>query len=118
MKDYRPEFSDLSPTIYLDCAYQGPFPRATVVRLQQAIELKCHPNRLKAPEYFRLPERVRGHLATLIGADPSEIALTNSATQGIGIVATGLGLEAGDEVVIASHNFPANLFWDNPILSR
>jgi selenocysteine lyase/cysteine desulfurase len=110
MKDYRPEFSDFSPTIYLDCAYQGPFPRATVARLQQAIELKCRPDRLEAPEYFRLPERVRGHLATLIGADPSEIALTNSATQGIGIVATGLGLEAGDEVVIASHNFPANLF--------
>jgi cysteine desulfurase/selenocysteine lyase len=110
MKDYHSEFADFSPTIYLDCAYQGPFPRATVARLQQAIELKCHPARLEAPEYFRLPERVRGHLASLIGADPAEIALTSSATQGIGIVATGLGLAAGDEVVIASHNFPANLF--------
>jgi selenocysteine lyase/cysteine desulfurase len=110
MMDYCREFPDFSPTIYLDCAYQGPFPRATVARLQQAIELKCHPERLEAPEYFRLPERVRGRLATLIGADPSEIALTNSATQGIGIVAAGLGLAAGDEVVIASHNFPANLF--------
>jgi selenocysteine lyase/cysteine desulfurase len=110
MMDYCREFPDFSPTIYLDCAYQGPFPRATVARLQQAIELKCHPERLEAPEYFRLPERVRGRLATLIGADPSEIALTNSATQGIGIVAAGLGLAAGDEVVVASHNFPANLF--------
>ena len=110
MTDYRQEFPDFSPTIYLDCAYQGPFPRATVARLQQAIELKCHPDRLEVAEYFRLPDRVRGRLASLIGADPSEIALTNSATQGIGIVAAGLGLGAGDEVVIASHNFPANLF--------
>jgi len=110
MQDYRQEFRDFAPTIYLDCAYQGPFPRTTVARLQEAIELKCHPERLEAPEYFRLPERVRGRLANLVGADPSEIALTNSATQGIGIVAAGLGLAAGDEVVIASRNFPANLF--------
>ncbi len=110
MPDYRQEFSDFSPTVYLDCAYQGPFPRATVARIQQAIELKCHPERLEAPEYINLPERVRVRLARLVGADPAEIALTNSATQGIGIVAAGLGLGAGDEVVIASHNFPANLF--------
>ena len=110
MQDYRQHFPDFAPTIYLDCAYQGPFPRTTVARLQEAIELKCHPERLEAPEYFRLPERVRGRLANLVGADPSEIALTNSATQGIGIVAAGLGLAAGDEVVIASRNFPANLF--------
>lgn len=110
MQDYCQEFPDFAPTIYLDCAYQGPFPRTTVARLQEAIELKCHPERLEAPEYFRLPERVRGRLANLVGADPSEIALTNSATQGIGIVAAGLGLAAGDEVVIASRNFPANLF--------
>lgn len=110
MPDYRQAFPDLAPTVYLDCAYQGPFPLATVERLKQAIELKCHPERLAAPEYFSLPERVRAHLAALVGSDPSEIALTNSVTQGIGIVATGLGLKAGDEVVVASANFPSNLF--------
>jgi len=110
MQDYRQEFFDLSPTIYLNCAYQGPFPRKTVARIQEAVELKCHPDRLEAPEYFDLPERVRTRIANLIGADPSEIALTNSATQGIGIVATGLGLKAGDEVVVSAGNFPSNLF--------
>lgn len=110
MRDYRQDFADFAPAVYLDCAYQGPFPRPTVARILQAVELKCHPERLASPEYFDLPERVRGRLAALIGADPTEIALTNSATQGIAIVATGLGLAAGDEVVIASRNFPANLF--------
>jgi len=110
MRDYSQEFLDFAPTIYLDCAYQGPFPRVTVERIQQAIELKCHPDRLAAPEYFDLPNRVRRQIAALVGADPSEIALTNSTTQGVGIVATGLGLQAGDEVVVATTNFPANLF--------
>jgi selenocysteine lyase/cysteine desulfurase len=110
MRDYRQEFADFSPTVYLDCAYQGPFPRATVERLRQAIELKSNPARLEAAEYFRLPERVRARIARLVGADTAEIALTSSATQGIGIVAAGLEFGANDEVVVASSNFPSNLF--------
>src|SRR5271157_3779878 len=110
MRNYRRDFSDFSPVIYLDCAYQGPFPKATVERIHQAIELKSHPDRLKASEYFRLPERVRGQIARLTGAESAEIAITNSATQGIGIAAAGLELGAGDEVVVASTNFPSNLF--------
>ncbi len=110
MPDYRQEFCDFAPTTYLDCAYQGPFPRTTVARIQRAIELKCRPERLEPPDYFDLPKRVRSQLAALVGADASEIALTNSATQGIGTIAAGLDLRAGDEVVIASSNFPANLF--------
>jgi selenocysteine lyase/cysteine desulfurase len=110
MRNYREEFSDFSPLVYLDCAYQGPFPRATVERIQRAVELKSRPDRLKAPEYFGLPARVRARLARLTGADVGEIALTTSATQGIGIVATGLALGPGDEVVVSSANFPSNLF--------
>lgn len=110
MRNYRQEFSDFSPMVYLDCAYQGAFPRATVERIHKAIELKSHPDRLKAPEYFGLPESVRTRIARLTGAEAGEIAITNSATQGIGIVAAGLELGAGDEVVVASTNFPSNLF--------
>src|SRR3989449_6415436 len=95
MRDYRQEFPDFTPTIYLDCAYQGPFPRVTIARIGQAIELKCHPERLGESDYFDRPERVRKRLAGLVGASPSEIALTNSATQGLGIVASGLGFEEG-----------------------
>lgn len=114
MPNYRKDFSDFSPLVYLDCAYQGPFPRATVERIQQAIELKSRPERLKAPEYFGLPRRVRARIARLTGAEEGEIAITSSATQGIGIAAAGLSLAAGDEVVVAISNFPSNLFtWLN-----
>lgn len=108
--DYRGDFPDFAPTVYLDCAYQGPFPRAAIARIQRAIELKSHPERLGSREYFDLPERVRARLANLIGAGPAEIALTNSVTQGIGIVSAGLDLGSGDEVVVASSNFPSNLY--------
>ncbi len=110
MPDYRQEFFDFAPTCYLNCAYHGPFPRATAERIERAIELKCNPSRIAQPEFFDLTERVRASLARLIAADPAEIALTNSATQGIGAVAAGLEWSPGDEVVVASVNFPSNLF--------
>ena len=110
MRDYRSDFFDFAPTVYLNCAYQGPFPRATAARITQAIELKCHPDRLHPQEYFDLPDRVRARFAQLVGAAPQEIAITNSATQGVGVVATGLDLKAGDEIIISSRNFPANIF--------
>ncbi len=109
-QDYRQDFPDFAPTIYLNCAYQGPFPLATVERVHAACELKCHPERLAERDYFDPPERVRARLARLIGAAPEEVALTNSATQGIGIAATGLEFHADDEVVVARTNFPSNLF--------
>jgi len=110
MLNYREQFASFEPTVYLNCAYHGPFPRVTAARIQQAIELKCYPYRLETPDFFDPARRVREQLARLVGADPAEIALTNSATQGIGIVATGLGFRAGDEVVVAASNFPSNLF--------
>lgn len=114
MQDYRREFFDFAPTLYLNCAYHGPFPRATAERIQRAIEMKCNPARIEPPHFFGLTERVRERLARLVGAHPSEIALTNSATQGIGAVAAGLEWASGDEVVVASVNFPSNLFtWLN-----
>ncbi len=110
MRDYRTEFADFGATTYLNCAYQGVFPLAAAARAHDAIELKCHPERMDPAEYFDLPQRVRNHLANIVGSDESEIALTGGATQGIGVVAAGLRLEPGDEVIVASTNFPSNLF--------
>ena len=110
MPDYRTQFADFGGTTYLNCAYQGVFPLTAAARAHEAIELKCHPERMDPAEYFDLPKRVRNHLAGIIGSDESEIALTSGATQGIGVVAAGLHLGPGDEVIVAGSNFPSNLF--------
>jgi len=110
MPDYRTQFADFGGTTYLNCAYQGVFPLTAAARAHEAVELKCHPERMAPAEYFDLPKRVRNHLAGMIGGDESEIALTSGATQGIGVVAAGLPLGPGDEVLVAGDNFPSNLF--------
>lgn len=110
MPNYRKDFPSFAPTVYLDCAYQGPFPRAAIARIHHAVELMSHPERIGSAEFFDLPDRVRAGLAGLIGANANEIAIMNSVTQGIGVVAAGLSLKAGDEVMVASSNFPSNLY--------
>lgn len=110
MADYRRDFFDFAPVTFLDCAYNGPFPRTAVLAIERAIELKKNPATMEAHHFFDITASVRARLARLVGAQPEDIALTNSATQGIAAVANGLEFESGDEVVIASNNFPSNLF--------
>ena len=51
-------------------------------------------------------QRTRESCAKLIGAEASEIALTNNTTVGINIAAAGLTWDAGDEVLVSDLEHP------------
>ena len=50
-------------------------------------------------------EAAREALAGYLGADPAEIALTDSTTMGLGLVYARMRLEPGDEVLTTEHDF-------------
>lgn len=51
---------------------------------------------------------VKSELARLAGVqDSAQVALTNSATEGINIILNGMDWEAGDEIITSSHEHPA-----------
>lgn len=57
---------------------------------------------------------VRAAVARFLGAEPTEIALVRNATEGNAIIAAGLQLVAGDEVIFESHAHPGGSFpWLN-----
>ncbi|MFQ5462252.1 MAG: aminotransferase class V-fold PLP-dependent enzyme [Phycisphaerae bacterium] len=60
--------------------------------------------------FFKRVERVRGLAASLIGANPDEIAFTKGTSEGLSLVANGLTWQSGDNVVIANTEFPANVY--------
>lgn len=63
---------------------------------------------------YAIPDTVRPAVARLINADPSEISLTHNTTEGINIVAAGLRLRKGDEVIITDQEHVGNaLPWLN-----
>ncbi len=59
-------------------------------------------------------EGARADMARFLGAEVAEIAFVRNATEGNAIVASGLKLEAGDEVIFESHAHPGGSFpWLN-----
>jgi selenocysteine lyase/cysteine desulfurase len=60
--------------------------------------------------YDREIERVREHVATLLGAKVSEIAFAKNTTEGLGFVAAGLDWRPGDQVVTCDLEFPSNVY--------
>lgn len=49
----------------------------------------------------------RAALADFVGADANDLAFVTNATTAINVVATGLRLEAGDDLVVTDHAYPA-----------
>jgi selenocysteine lyase/cysteine desulfurase len=60
-------------------------------------------------------ERVRGHVARLLGGDPDEIAITKNVSEGLNIFAAGIDWKPGDNVVFCPElEHPNNVFlWYN-----
>jgi cysteine desulfurase/selenocysteine lyase len=59
-------------------------------------------------------EHVRGLFGRLLNADPLDIAFVKNTSEGIGIVAEGYPWQAGDNVIIAEEEYPANQYpWLN-----
>lgn len=106
--DYRSEFADFEGVAYLDAALQGPMPLAAAREAQAALEWKKHPYRLPDSAYFDLPDRIREKVGRVIGAHPSEIAVTTGASAGLAAVAAGIDWKPGDEVLVGRGEFPAH----------
>lgn len=57
---------------------------------------------------------VRAAVAKFLGAEPAEIALVRNATEGNAIIASGVKLAPGDEVIFETHAHPGGSFpWLN-----
>src|SRR5438477_1812349 len=65
-------------------------------------------------QWVRRVEEVRRHFGQLLGCDPLDVAFVKNTSEGVGIVAEGFPWQAGDNVVTAAEEYPANLYpWMN-----
>ena len=94
--------------VWLNCAHQGPLPRAGAEAAIRAVEMKTDPTRIAHLSSFLDPvARLRALGARLLGADAADVAVTNSASHGLNLLARGLRLSTGDEVLLLAGAFPA-----------
>ena len=107
--NYAYDFGSFDGRIWLNCAHQGPLPRAAEEAAEKALHWKISPYHLHEDAFFSIPQKLKGNLGRLINISPEEIILGNSTSYGIHLLANGLPLEAGDEVLLVEGDFPANI---------
>ena len=84
---------------YMNTASLGPSPQ-TVLDAIQAWSKKLE---MKGESGHGSIKKSREYIAEHLNAFPEEIAFTRNTTEGVNIVARGLRLKAGDEVIITNH---------------
>lgn len=96
--------------VWLNASHQGPLPERAADAVRQMIGWKQQPHHMSTPEPFKeIPGRLRAVVADLLDAHIDEVALANSSSYGLHVVANGLGLGAGDEVIVAANDFPSDV---------
>lgn len=98
-KKIRKQFILSDKKIYLNTASLGPSPKVVIDTVYQTM-LRVEKN---AENYHNLTEETHNKLGQLLNIDPHEIAITRNATEGMNIVARNLNLQAGDEVILTTH---------------
>jgi cysteine desulfurase/selenocysteine lyase len=102
-------FGPFEGRAWLNTAHQGALPAPAVQAAARAAAVKVAPHRLADEAFTEVPERLRALLARLVGADPEQIALGNSTSHGLHLIANGLRWRDGDEVLVIEGDYPATV---------
>jgi selenocysteine lyase/cysteine desulfurase len=113
-EQFRAHFPVTQRWAFFDHAAVAPLPSPAVNALREyADDLAGNGAAVSARWTGRVKE-VRSLAARLLNADPVEIAFISSTSAGVGLVAEGFPWKAGDNVVIAAEEYPANQYpWMN-----
>lgn len=87
---------------YLNTGFSGPSPQTVVDRIVEYLQFETEngpTTRFVLDRRNETREQARATLASLVGASPDEIVLTQNTTDGINIALNGLPWQPGDEIV-------------------
>jgi cysteine desulfurase / selenocysteine lyase len=110
----RDEFPGTLDKTYTNTAARGLLSRASRAALDAYLD-QLQDGRLDKAANFEAIERVREKFATLINAQPDEIAFSKNVSEGLNMIAAALPWRAGDNVVLCRDvEHPNNIYpWLN-----
>jgi len=110
LEAYRCLFDSLAPRIWMNHAGVSPISTAVAQAMaEHNRDVLEHGAGHTADWYKNLGETKR-LAAPLVGCDPRDLAVTPNTTHGINLVANGIRWRPGDEVVLSSKEYPANVY--------
>jgi len=103
------QFALVPEVAYLNHAAVAPWPARATLAVTRFAEENLARGAQRYPEWLAVETRLRERLARLIGAgSPEDVALLKSTSEGLSLVAHGLGWRAGENVVGIAADFPSN----------
>jgi selenocysteine lyase/cysteine desulfurase len=102
----RADFPITTECTYLNTAYIAPIPRQVVAAGTTYLEFKARRPIDVHKDLLAVDDTVRAQFARLVNATPDEIGLLFSTGEGENVIANGLDLQAGDNVVLSGLNYP------------
>ena len=112
---FRAQFPVTASWAFLDHAAVSPLPAPAVAALRHYADNLAANGVTAFREWFARLAHVRGLAARLVNApSPDDVFFVPSTTYGISVVAEGFPWAAGDNVVLAAEEYPANQYpWMN-----
>jgi selenocysteine lyase/cysteine desulfurase len=105
----RRHFLLANELLYFNAANIAPCPQAVLqAHARQLQDFQANPAFQNREQYKELAERVRERVARYLHAPAQGLALTRNTSESNNLIAQGVKLKAGDEVLITSHNHPSN----------
>ena len=95
---------------YLNCAAYTPLLKASYMSGLEGLNRKYHPWNLDNMETPAEAEHLRSLFASLIGAHRNNVAIINSTSYGVAVMARNLPVETGQNIVVIADQFPSNFF--------
>jgi len=110
LKEYRYLFPVTKKFIYLNHAGVAPVSRRVADAVMTFNLEALNKGYTAGPHWVKRFEEIRGTCARLLHAQVEEIAFVKNTSHGISLIARGLKLQAGDEVILSEVEFPANVY--------
>jgi L-cysteine/cystine lyase len=110
--DFRSEFPVLERVAYLNTGTNGPVPRRAYEAATAHMRHELEEGRSGRAHFGELMEAIadmRGRVATALGCDARDVALTRSTTDGVSTALWALPLGRGDEVLTSDVEHPGVL---------
>lgn len=108
--DLASEFPILENLNFLSHAGVSPVPARSARAMSDLIDELARFGSIYQGKYYERLKGLRAGAARMLGCSPDEIAFVKNTTEGLILVAEGLGWREGDNIVTAEHEFPANVY--------
>ena len=95
--------------VWLNTSHQGALPQVAAEAARRAVQWKLRPHEMTTERFGEVPWQLKQSIGRLIGVPGEDVSLTNGASYGLHLLANGLPLKSGDEVLLMEGDFPSNL---------